>query len=107
MKKYSRRSFINTLGATGGGILVAPYLKSDYILAYSHLAPNSYKARVAITQADAYTRSLIKQKIQYLFGLLDGIGDLVSAGKKVAIKINLTGGGNDIDHMFTHPEVLR
>jgi uncharacterized protein (DUF362 family) len=105
--KISRRTFITRAGASAAGLFIAPCIKSANVLAYGHDGGPSPLTQVALTQATTYDRSLIKRKVQHLFDSLGGIGDLVSAGKKVAIKINLTGGGGDPDHMWTHPEVLR
>ncbi len=115
IKKVTRRSFLGTLGATAAGLFVAPYLKSN---AYGNVTNSSFSAQVAITQADNYDRALIKQKVQHLFESIGGLGDIVQAGKKVAIKINLTGGSGYASHqkldgkpvtesMWTHPEVVR
>ena len=107
--KFSRRDFIKTIGTSTAGLLVAPYLRSSNIFAYGHKSDNSYLARVAITQATSYDRDLIKQKVTHLFESIGGIGDVVKAGDKVAIKLNLTGGvgGNLKYNMCTHPEVVR
>ena len=118
VNKFSRRKFIKALGTTAAGILAAPYIKSPNIFAYGQKLDASYLAKVAITKADNYDHSFIKQKVQYLFESIDGIGDIVRAGKKVGIKINLTGGSgsaNDpklngvpiTESVWTHPEVLR
>ncbi|UCE05588.1 MAG: DUF362 domain-containing protein [bacterium] len=117
-KKFSRREFLNTLGLTTAGLLVAPSIKSINFDAYGHEADSSFLTQVAVTEADNYDRSLIKQKVQHLFESIDGIGDVVKPGNKVGIKINLTGGsgyasnpklnGKPItESMWTHPEVLR
>jgi uncharacterized protein (DUF362 family) len=105
--KFSRRDFLKTLGTSTAGLIVVPYLKSSNIFAYGHKSSASVSAKVAITQATSYDRTLIKQKVQHLFESIGGIGDIVKAGNKVAIKINLTGGGGLVDNMWTHPEVLR
>jgi uncharacterized protein (DUF362 family) len=117
-KEYSRRNFLGALGASAAGLLVAPYFKSGSIFASDLPAGSAYSARVAITQAASYDRTLIQEKVQYLFDQIGGIGDLFSAGKKVGIKINLTGssgyatdsklkGVPITECMWTHPEVLR
>ena len=117
-KKFSRREFLSTLGLTTAGLLVAPSITSTNINAYGHESISSFLAQVAVTEADNYDRSLIKQRVQHLFESIGGVGDVVKPGDKVAIKINLTGGsswanherlnGVDIrDSMWTHPEVVR
>ena len=107
-KKYSRRTFLRTIGTTSAGLLVAPYISSPNIFAYGREEKSSILAKVAITKADNYERTFIKEKVQYLFELIDGITDIIKPGDKVAIKINLTGGGSSCPYnMWTHPEVLR
>jgi uncharacterized protein (DUF362 family) len=117
-KKFSRRDFLGALGTATAGLFITPYLKSGSLFAYEHTARSSYLAQVAITQATSYGSTLINEKIQYLFGLIGGVGDLFKSGNKVAIKINLTGGSGYANNpslkgvpitecMWTHPEVLR
>ncbi len=107
-KKFSRRTFLRTIGTTSAGLLVAPYIGSPNIFGFSREEKSSFLAKVAITKADNYERAFIKQKVQNLFELIDGITDIVKPGDKVAIKINLTGGGSSCPYnMWTHPEVLR
>ena len=117
-EKFSRREFLGALGLTTAGLFVTPFIRSTNVEAYGHESVSSFLAKAAITQADNYDRSLIKQKVQHLFESIDGIGDVVTAGNKVGIKINLTGGsgytsspklnGKPItESMWTHPEVLR
>jgi uncharacterized protein (DUF362 family) len=106
-REYSRRGFLKAIGTASAGLLIAPYLKSASTFAHGLGGNLSYLAQVAVTQATTYDRALIKQKVQHLFESLGGIADIVKTGDKVAIKINLTGGGGDADHMWTNPEVLR
>ena len=105
--RFSRRKFISEVGVATAGLLITPYLKAGDLFAYGRHNEFSRVSQVALAQADNYTRAFVKQRIQHLFESLGGIGDVVKAGDKVAIKINLTGGGGDADHMWTHPEVLR
>jgi uncharacterized protein (DUF362 family) len=100
----SRRDFIKKTGTAVAGLFVIPYLKPSGIFAYDHNQASSYLATVAITNtlntpADSYiyddANGGIKQKVKYLFDQLGGISDLFSEGKKVAIKINLTGGSGN------------
>jgi uncharacterized protein (DUF362 family) len=121
----SRRNFIKKVGTATAGLLVAPYLKPSGVFAYNHNQTPSFLATVAIcntasTPADSYvyddvTNGGVRQKVKYLFDLLDqnqsgAVSSLFSNGKKVAIKINLTGGGgttSTIETMWTHPVVLQ
>ncbi len=129
--KSSRRSFIKTVGTAAAGLVVVPYLKPSGVLAYNHRAYSSYLATVAIcnttnTPADSYVYDNagggVKQKVKYLLDLLDQnqggvVSGLFSKGKKVALKINLTGGSGTssspalgsytiTEAMWTHPAVL-
>ena len=107
-KKFSRRTFLRTIGATSAGLLAAPYVSSTNIFAYGGEEKSSFLAKVAIIKADNYERAYIKEKVRNLFDLIDGITDIVKPGNKVAIKINLTGGSSLVPYnMWTHPEVLR
>jgi uncharacterized protein (DUF362 family) len=116
--KISRRTFCTRASVSAAGLLLAPYLKSAKVLAYSRMDSADILAQVGITQANTYDRSLVKQKVQHLFESIGGIGDVVGAGDKVAIKINLTGGSGSAlspklngipitESMWTHPEVVR
>ena len=100
----SRRDFIKKAGTAVAGLLVVPYLRPSGIFAYNYKQNSSYLATVAITNtintpADSYTYDDVNggvlQKVQYLFEQLGGISDIFSSGKKVVIKINLTGGSGN------------
>ncbi len=117
--KYTRRNFLKTAGAVTAGLLINPFKRSKNLYALTSQGISDYSAQVAVTQAFDYSDpALIKQKVQHLFEVLGGISDVVSAGDKVGVKINLTGGssnannpkhqGKDItETMWTHPTVLR
>lgn len=112
-QQLSRRSFLGTLGATAAGLLLLPGI--DLLRGGPRGAAS---AKVAITQVDCYDRVLIRQKVEHLFEALEGITDVVRAGDRVAIKINLTGGSGSAfspklhgvpitESVWTHPEVVR
>lgn len=116
--KTTRRTFLTKAGASAAGLLIAPYLNPSRLFASGRAVAGSSLTQVALTRASSYDRTLVKQRVQHLFESLGGIGDLISAGKKVAIKLNLTGGSywaNDsklgglpiTESMWTHPEVVR
>jgi uncharacterized protein (DUF362 family) len=116
--KFTRREFITALGSTTAGILIAPYVKSDEVIGYTHKNIPNFLTPVAITQGTHYERNFIRQRVQHLFDALGGIGDVVQPGNKVGIKLNLTGGSSFANHprlqgvdirecMWTHPEVVR
>jgi uncharacterized protein (DUF362 family) len=70
---------------------------------------------VAIAQADSYDRQLVRRQVQSMLDGLDGLGDVITSGDRVAIKLNLTGGTGvtplpgipAVDSFVTHPEVVR
>lgn len=130
----SRRRFIRTLGTAAAGLMVVPYLKPSGVFAYNHKRATSYLATVAITNtnptsgampADSYVyddaNGGVKQAVKSLLDLLDqsgGVSALFSKGKKVAMKINMTGGSGNATNpklgtytiteaMWTHPTVLQ
>jgi uncharacterized protein (DUF362 family) len=116
--KFSRRGFLKVLGSAAGGILAAPYINAPDIFAVDKNRNTSFLTKVAITKADSYDRVYIKNKVQYLFESIDGISDIIKAGNKVGIKINLTGGSGNANNsklngvpitesVWTHPEVVR
>src|SRR5512139_3917317 len=124
----SRRNFIKKVSAAAAGLLLAPYVKPSGVFAYNHTQTSSFLATVAIcdtanTPADSYVYDDagggVKQKVKYLLDLLDqnqsgAVSALFSNGRKVAIKINLTGGSGSAsspklggytitEAMWTHP----
>ncbi|MGA9291541.1 MAG: DUF362 domain-containing protein [Ignavibacteriaceae bacterium] len=123
----SRRDFIKKTGTAVAGLFVAPYLKPSGVFGYNHNQGSSYLATVAITNtintpADSYiyddADGGVLQKVQYLFEQLGGISDIFSKGKKVVIKINLTGGSGNAENdklngvpvteaMWSHPAVVK
>jgi hypothetical protein len=134
----SRRDFVKKVGAAAAGLLVVPYLKPSGVFAYTRTGDASFLTTVAICDtanmpADTYVYDDagggVKQKVKYLLDLLDqnqsgGVSSLFSKGKKVAIKINLTGGSGNASNfkpnknakfptytiteaMWTHPAVLQ
>jgi uncharacterized protein (DUF362 family) len=116
--KISRRKFITRAGASAAGVILAPYLKMSGGPATGAGSNRSYVSQVALTRAAIYDRTFVKQRVQHLFDSLGGITDLMQAGKKVAIKINLTGGSGSAlspklnglpitESMWSHPEVVR
>lgn len=70
---------------------------------------------VAIAQANSYDGDLVRRRLEALLDGLGGLGDVVDAGDRVAIKVNLTGGishemPGDLpatESYVTHPEVVR
>jgi|YelNatPaOPRAMG01_1025707.scaffolds.fasta_scaffold00001_256 uncharacterized protein (DUF362 family) len=118
MAEFSRRDFLRLAGLAGVGLLMKPaWPRGDSIL-WAGPTFSTSSATVAVTEAFSYDRALIRQKVQHLFESIGGLSDLVGQGKRVAIKLNLTGGSGTSRHsrlqgvdiretMWTHPEVVR
>lgn len=116
--KPTRRDFIRLTGLSVASFLVPVTGLTQGLKEFALAGGNSTKTRVAATKADNYERAYIRQKVEHLFDSLGGISDIVKAGDKVGIKINLTGGSYWADHsklngvdvrecMWNHPEILR
>ena len=126
----SRRNFVRKVGAAAAGLIVVPYLKPSRVFAYDYKQASSYAATVAITNttntpADSYVYNDaaggVKQKVGYLIDLLNHsneVSSLFTNGKKVVIKINLTGGSGSVgspmlqgvpitEAQWTHPAVVK
>ncbi len=124
---FTRRDFIKKSSATVAGLFLAPYLKPSGVFLYNHKSNVTFLTTVAITNtentpADSYVyddaNGGVIQKVQYLFDQLGGVSDLFSKGKKVVIKINLTGGSGNASNsklngvpvteaMWSNPAVVR
>jgi uncharacterized protein (DUF362 family) len=115
-KNFSRRNFLSAIGVATAGIAVNSFSRTNNLYALTNRANKYDGVQVAITEAFDYNRTTIKQKVQHLFESLGGISDVIHAGDKVALKINITGGmgganppgGVDPRNcVWTHPEVIR
>lgn len=115
--KLSRRDFMTIMGLTTAGMFIRSSAVARPLRAFAD-GSSRFLAQVAATQHSDYGQAMIRQKVEYLFNQLGGIGDIVGPGDKVAIKINLTGGSSWANHQnlqgvdirecaWTHPEVLR
>jgi uncharacterized protein (DUF362 family) len=114
--RLTRRDFMAIMGLTTAGILVR---SNSLAQPFQMLNSNgNYLAQVAATQHYNYEQAQVRQKIEYLFEQLGGIGDIVGPGSKVGIKINLTGGSAWANHpmlqgvdirecAWTHPSILQ
>ena len=72
--------------------------------------------RVAIASVRDYAPKAVYQGVRDLLDGIGGLGDVVGAGDRVAIKVNLTGGTSSapvrggvapVESFVTHPEVVR
>ncbi len=116
--RFSRRSFLKIAGITAGGALLdgcRPFAPAPTIT--PALTPlYETPARVAISQAASYDPALVRRQMETLFDSLGGLQDVVQAGDRVAVKVNLTGGitggpppsGTTAPESYvTHPAVTR
>jgi len=114
----SRRAFVAGLGASAAGLCLGAPIWKGRSFARTVTGDPSLLTPVAITRQEDYLRSAIRQKIEHLFDSLGGLADVASAGDRVAIKLNLTGGSGSAsspklgglpitESMWTHPEVVR
>lgn len=115
-KNLSRRNFLSTVGAATAGMVLNSFGRRNNLFALPQRIKINNGVQVAVTEADNYDPSTVRQKVQHLFESLGGISDIIHAGDKVALKINITGGmggaspagGEDPrDCVWTHPEVIR
>jgi len=123
-KQLSRRDFLKAAGAAAAGVAVAGCQKETALPPTPEAPPTSppQKAKdttqpqVAIASLRNYDRKAVYQHVRDLLDGIGGLGDVVSAGDRVAIKVNLTGGTSSppvtggvapIDSFVTHPEVVR
>ncbi len=115
----SRRSFLKMVGALAGGTLLGgccPPAPTTTFPTPLTPYPTAAPARVAIAQAASYDPQLVRQQVEAVFDSLGGLQDVIKAGDKVAIKVNLTGGINSAsppavatatETYVTHPAVAR
>jgi uncharacterized protein (DUF362 family) len=119
----SRRRFLKGMGAAAAGLLAAGCLPKRPIegpVPTPTLAPTISPSppslsKVAIAQAESYDRALVRRQVQALLDGLGGLGDVISSGDRVAIKVNLTSGiqfeppagVTATGSYLTHPEVVR
>jgi uncharacterized protein (DUF362 family) len=107
----SRRDFLHGLGVAAAGLAVAS-------CAPKSANPSSSGAKgqpiVGIAKADSYDPKLVKKQVQKILDEIGGVADVLAHGKRVAIKVNLTGGTGtkplpgtkEIETYLTHPTVV-
>jgi uncharacterized protein (DUF362 family) len=112
----TRRDFIHGVGLAAAGIVVAscaPKVTSQSQVTSS--SGGSAGPVVAIAKANSYEPKLVHDQVQKLLDNIGGLGDVLAHGKRVAIKVNLTGGTStkplpgvaEIDSYLTNPEVVK
>jgi uncharacterized protein (DUF362 family) len=118
----SRRLFLKGMGAAVTSLLTTACRAPTHAEPPSPTATTlpakattTTRSQVAIAQARSYDCNLLRQQIRTLLDELGGLGDLISSGDRVAIKVNLTGGTYfapppsvpATESYLTHPEVVR
>ncbi len=112
----SRREALQLVGAAltgllvGGGSVETPTPEPTAIALSTVSRPP-----VAIAQATDYDLALLRQRLGDLLDGLGGLADVISAGDRVAIKVNLTSGMyfqppagvSAVESYVTHPAVVR
>lgn len=113
----SRRQFLQAAGVVTTGLIMAGCQTAPAAIPGPTPTPPAGRAQpaVAIAQAKTYDRDTVERQVAALIDQLGGLGDVVKAGDRVAIKVNLTGGitsgklaGQPPEETYvTHPEVVR
>lgn len=109
-KSITRRKFLEGAGMAAAGLLLAGCQGPQ-----GTGQTNGKNPIVAIARATSYDRKLVRKSVETMLDSIGGIGDVLAHGKRVGIKVNLTGGVStkplpkttEIDTYITHPEVVR
>jgi len=105
--KLTRRQFLQQGGLAAAGLALASCRRPP--------AAQGTRPQVAIARAGTYEPSLIRRQVEAMLDGIGGLGDVVSAGDHVTLKVNLTGGLHfsppagftAVESYLTHPEVVR
>jgi uncharacterized protein (DUF362 family) len=108
----TRRQFLHSAGIATAGMVLAGCQSN---LGSIGSQPTGKNAVVAVAKAENYERKLIRKQVEAMLDNIGGLGDVLAHGKRVGIKVNLTGGTSvkpfpgttEIDTFVTHPEVVR
>lgn len=133
-KGITRRQFVSGLGAATAGFIAGACSRGSNPLSNQDTAKNNaspfnpgqpqgagHQSQVKITTAACadYNTDNLRAHIQKMVDELGGVGDIVSSGDTVGIKLNMTGGSGSADKcpgeygeeapelFWTHPEILR
>jgi len=109
-RRMSRRQFIAVTGTVSAALIVGMN---------GSCKPSPDTGRVALKKVLTYDTNSLRQALAGMFDDIGGLDHIISAGDRVAIKINLTGGGTGAEMVrsafglepgqahWTHPEVVR
>lgn len=109
LASLSRRAFLRDVGVAAAGLALVACSPTDWLW-----SPATAKPVVAIARAGSYDPRVLRAQVQRLLEHIGGIGDILAHGKRVAIKVNLTGGDRvpplpgiaPIESYMTHPAVV-
>lgn len=112
--QMTRRRFLEGAGIAAAGMVLAS-CQSKAPGGDTGQNAGGQRSTVAIAKAESYDRALVKKQVQSMLDSIGGLGDVLAHGKRVGIKVNLTGGTSvqplpkttEIDTFVTHPEVVR
>ncbi len=81
--KISRREFLSSAAACAASLALGRC---------SSGGGSASRSVVSITRAESYTPALVRQQLQTALEGIGGISDVIKHGRRVAVKVNLTGG---------------
>jgi uncharacterized protein (DUF362 family) len=122
----SRKEFLRITGASASALLLASCQRSEEEAQATQTPADagqkqpesgqatSIKPVVGITKAENYDPKMIRTQLTKLLDSIGGLGDVLAHGKRVAIKVNLTGGISggalpgipEVESFLTHPTVV-
>ncbi len=127
-RHLSRREFVARMSAAAAALAVGCGSDSNPltgevadggVLPTPDPLPPGMDARVATANLTGYDTAALRTTLRDMVDSLGGFGNLVSAGDKVGIKLNLTGGSGNAESVpgrfgepaaelfWTHPEIVR
>jgi len=107
------------MGMATAGLALAScrprYKPTEEVIESAPTRPVVANPVVAIARADSYDPKLIRSQVQAVLDGIGGVADILAHGKRVAIKVNLTGGTStkpiagtkETETYLTHPEVVK
>ncbi len=119
LPRVDRRKFLHGVGIAAAGLALASckpaYKPEAEVILAAPTRPAVANPTVAIARAASYEPKLVRKQVQAVLDGIGGVADILAHGKRVAIKVNLTGGTGtkplkgvkEIDSYLTHPEVVK
>lgn len=119
LPRIKRRSFLHGMGLAAAGLAMAgckpAWKPGEEVIVPAPTRAAVAEPTVAIARAESYDPKLVRKQVQAVLDGIGGLSDILAHGKRVAIKVNLTGGTSskpkepvkEIDSYLTHPEVVK